>query len=574
MNTPWHPARPNNAPPDNARPSGSLGLNRRTFLTATATGLGGLALAACSGGNTPTRIPAGTTTTPAVSAAAIKRAEARRPHTGRTRAYRLTPGSTQVDLGGPTVTTLAYGDTIPGRVIRADVGDELAVAVTNRMDRPTSVHWHGIALRNDMDGAAPATPDIDPGASFTYRFSVPDPGTYWAHPHVGLDTDFGLYLPVIVDDPNEPADYDTEWVVVLDDWTDGIGPSPKQIYTKLTSGGMSGMDHGDMNGMDGMEGMEGMDHGAGSTPTDGMSGMSGMSGMGAMGTADPSPTGSAGMGMGGMRKSTLLGGDAGDVAYPYYLANGRIPSAPTTFRARPGQRIRIRIINAGADTAFRVALAGHRMTVTHTDGFPVEPTEVDALLLGMGERYDVIVTAGDGVFPLVAAAEGKGTKSLARALLRTATGTTPGANVRPRELSGRVGTVEVFTATQPVTLPTAKPDVELAANLGGNMASYRWTINGRTFDQLEPLTIRQGQRARLTFANHTMMWHPMHLHGHTFQVNQPGGRPGPRKDTVIVLPMRSVSVDLVADNPGDWMLHCHNGYHMDAGMMTRLDYRA
>lgn len=97
--------------------------------------------------------------------------------------------------------------------------------------------------------------------------------------------------------------------------------------------------------------------------------------------------------------SSLLGGDSGDVDYPYYLINGRVPAAPTTFYAKPGQRIRIRFINVGADTAFRVALAGHAMTVTHTDGFPVVPTDVDALLLGMAERYDVIVTASDGVFP-------------------------------------------------------------------------------------------------------------------------------------------------------------------------------
>ena len=104
----------------------------------------------------------------------------------------------------------------------------------------------------------------------------------------------------------------------------------------------------------------------------------------------------------GVGTSHLLGGDAGDVSYPYYLVNGRIPAAPTTFTAKPGQRIRIRIVNAASDTAFRVALAGHSMTVTHTDGYPVVPTEVDALLLGMGERYDVLVTAGDGVFPSVA----------------------------------------------------------------------------------------------------------------------------------------------------------------------------
>ena len=142
--------------------------------------------------------------------------------------------------------------------------------------------------------------------------------------------------------------------------------------------------------------------------------------------------------MGGMpavggRASDLLGGDAGDVIYPYYVINGRIPAAPTTFTAKPGQRIRIRIINAAADTAFRVALAGHKMTVTHTDGFPVVPTEVDALLLGMGERYDVIVTAGDGVFPLVASAEGK--NAVARALLSTGAGSAPDAGFRPPELN-------------------------------------------------------------------------------------------------------------------------------------------
>ena len=146
--------------------------------------------------------------------------------------------------------------------------------------------------------------------------------------------------------------------------------------------------------------------------------MGGMPGMGGM------------SGMSGVGRSELLGGDAGDVNYPYYLINGRIPAAPSTFTAKPGQRIRIRIINAGSDTAFRVALAGHSMTVTHTDGYPVVPTEVDAVLLGMGERYDVIVTAGDGVFPLVALAEGK--NAVARALLSTGAGNPPDAGIPAR----------------------------------------------------------------------------------------------------------------------------------------------
>ncbi len=465
---------------------------------------------------------------------AITSAEASRPHTGRTVTARLAPGATDIDLGGTRARTLAYNNQVPGPLIRANVGDEIAVTVDNALDDPTSLHWHGIALRNDMDGAAPATPDIAPGANFTYRFSSPYPGTYWAHPHTGLGTDYGLYLPVIIDDPAEPGRYDAEWIVMLDDWTSGVGSSPQEIFDGLRSKGMGGM---------------------GSMP--GMGGMGPMGGMGSM------------PGMGGVGASDLLGGDAGDVNYPYYLVNGRIPAAASTFTAKPGQRIRIRIINAAADTAFRVALAGHRMTVTHTDGFPVVPTEVDAVLLGMGERYDVVVTAGDGVFPLVASAEGK--NAVARALLSTAAGNGPGADYRPPELTRLVGTVDTFTATPEVQLP-ARTDLDLHARLSGGMMQYDWMINGRPYDQTVPLTVDRGQHATLTFANASMMWHPMHLHGHTFQVIKADGSPGPRKDTVIVKPMQTVAVKLVADNPGIWMLHCHNGYHMDAGMMTTLDY--
>ena len=108
--------------------------------------------------------------------------------------------------------------------------------------------------------------------------------------------------------------------------------------------------------------------------------------------------------------------------------------------------------------------------------------------------------------------------------------------------------------------------------LSGDMMNYDWTINGRPFADTEPLTIRQGQRATLTFTNMSTMWHPMHLHGHTFQVIRPDGSLGARKDTAVVLPMHKLGVALSADNPGVWMLHCHNTYHQEAGMMTSLNY--
>lgn len=457
--------------------------------------------------------------------AAIDRTDAGRPHSGRTVAATLTPQQATVDLGGVNARTLVYGDAVPGPLIRANVGDEIAVTVANRLDHPTSVHWHGIRLRNDMDGADPATPNIGAGQSFTYRFSAPHSGTYWAHPHTGLDADYGLYLPVIIDDPRERGDYDAEWIVVLDDWTDGVGPSPQQIYD-----GLRGRHMGQMPGMGGMPMMS------------------------------------------GVGSSSLLGGDAGDVRYPFYLVNGRVPAAATSFAAKPGQRIRIRFINAASDTAFRVALAGHAMTITHTDGYPVVPTVVDAVLMGMGERYDVIVTAGDGVFPLVAAAEGK--NALARALLTTAAGAPPDPGFQPPELSRRVGTVDMLTATPDADLRLGQPDVNLQANLSGGMMSYDWAINGQPYDSREPIGITQGAKTTLNFTNTTMMWHPMHLHGHTFQIIRADGSPGARKDTAIVLPRQNVGVALVADNPGIWMLHCHNTYHQAAGMMTSLNYTA
>lgn len=203
------------------------------------------------------------------------------------------------------------------------------------------------------------------------------------HPHSGVQLDRGLYGVLVVDDKNESGAYDAEWIVVLDDWVDGTGQTPDDVLAMLRQCGAGGMEHGSMGGM---------------------------------------PMG----GMGGDMQSPILGG-AGDVAYPRYLVNGRVAASPVTLSAKPGQRVRIRMVNAASDTAFRVALGGHRLSVTHSDGFPVASTEADALLIGMGERFDVVVTLGDGSFPLVASAEGKSGQGMA--LVRTAGGEAPAPDV-------------------------------------------------------------------------------------------------------------------------------------------------
>ncbi|MGN9777664.1 multicopper oxidase family protein [Micromonospora sp. H33] len=464
-----------------------------------------------------------------------------------------------VDLGGPQVRTWGYAEDLPGPLLRARAGELLRVDLVNDLPADTSVHWHGIALRNDMDGVPGLTQSpVGPGRRHSYQFTVPDPGTYFYHPHSGLQLDRALYGVLVVDDPQETGRYDHEWIVVLDDWIDGTGRTPDDVLAALRETG----GHGDMPGMD-HEGTHGQgDRGASDAANGDSRGAGGHGGMDATdagGHADM-----AGM---EMMTSPLLGG-AGDVSYPHHLVNGRVPAAARTFRARPGERARIRIINAGSDTAYRVALAGHRLTVTHTDGFPVQPVETDALLLGMGERVDVTVELDDGVFPLVANAEGKAGQGMA--VVRTGAGATPPATVRPAEMDRRVLDSATLRASDSVVLADRQPDRVHRLELGGTMTPYRWTINGATFPDVEPLPVEQGERVRLEFVNRSDMFHPMHLHGHTFAMT--GG--GARKDTVIVVPDRIVTVDFDADNPGRWMAHCHNAYHAETGMMATLTYRA
>jgi FtsP/CotA-like multicopper oxidase with cupredoxin domain len=313
-----------------------------------------------------------------------------------------------------------------------NAGDQVKATLVNRLPAETSVHWHGIALRNNADGVPHVTQaPIAAGAEYTYQFTAAHPGTYWFHPHIGTQLDRGLYAPLIVQDPHEPLVYDDEWVVVLDDWP---VRDPDDILAELRKGMMGG-------------------------------------------------------GMHAMRSSVLLGGDAGDVDYPFYVLNGRTAADPQVYQAKPGQRVRIRFINAGADTAFRVAIGGHVMTVTHTDGFPVAPIDTDALLIGMGERYDVLITLGDGVFPVVAVAEGKGASAFG--LIRTGAGAPPTAAVRLPGLQRRIAATRQMSPLRPWRSRNRATLVRLELT---GMMGYDWGFNGRRFRP--PPSHRRGQRGR------------------------------------------------------------------------------
>lgn len=212
------------------------------------------------------------------------------------------------------------------------------------------------------------------------------------------------------------------------------------------------------------------------------------------------------------------------------------------------------------------------MTVTHTDGFPVRHTETDALLLGMGERYDVLVTAGDGVFPLTALAEGKGASALA--VLRTGTGALPPASVRPAELDGELVTADRLAPDESVALAEREPDRTVRITLTGSMAAYDWGFDGKSYDPAARSPSGPGSGCAWSSPTAPPCGTPSTCTAtrSRWPATGQGAGLGARKDTAAILPGRTLTVDFDADNPGLWMLHCHNVYHAEAGMMTVLGY--
>ncbi|ORB67038.1 multicopper oxidase family protein [Mycolicibacterium tusciae] len=467
-------------------------ISRRQFMVVGAMGFAGVA-AACSQSKAPSAGPANLT---------------------------LAAGETDIDLAGVTLRTWAYNNQVPAREIRLRKGERLRAELTNALPQGVTVHWHGIAIVNDMDGVPPLTQAaVANGQTFTYDFVVPDAGTYWFHSHVGTQLDRGLYGPLIIEDPDAKVDYDDELVVVLDDWIDGTGTNPDRVFENLRKTGMKPMEPG----------------GPGVTP------------------------------------ATPLGQDGGDVTYPYFIINGRVAKDPQVANYRTGQRIRMRVINAGSDTAFRVAVPGTSMTVIQTDGYPVVPVQADSVILGMGERVDAIITVNESL-PVVAVPYGKP----GHAQLNMRVNNRP-AMVNVDEFVASVRTrAPLDTATlspaPEVTLPAKEPDQIIDARLAGPVDGYNWPINGKLYDPpRDGVAVRPNQRVRIRYINESMMFHPFHLHGHTFQVMN-GDTPKARKDTVLVPPLQTVDVDFDTDNPGKWITHCHNTYHLEAGMAFFLQY--
>jgi FtsP/CotA-like multicopper oxidase with cupredoxin domain len=207
------------------------------------------------------------------------------------------------------------------------------------------------------------------------------------------------------------------------------------------------------------------------------------------------------------------------------------------------------------------------MTIVATDGYDVEPTPADTIIVGMAQRYDVLVTVKSGTWPVVAKVEGR--DGYASTVLRSTDAlalANPDVGGNLSELAGRLVTESELRPTESARLETKTPDRDYHIELIQAGDRYVWGMAGADAGKL---VMKQGERVRITMKNTSTMWHPMHTHGHTFAVPDYGGL---RRDTVNVLPGTELAIEFDADNPGEWMFHCHNAYHFEAGMTANLRY--
>ena len=483
--------------------------------------------------------------------------------------FELRPQQETIDLAGRTARTWTYGEGIPGPELRVKQGERVRIRVENGLPEETTVHWHGVRLENDMDGVPdmPLKP-IQPGAAFTYDFVPPDAGTYWFHPHVGMQLDRGLYGALIVEGRDETLAYDREAVLVLDDWLDGTaGRTPDAELKKLLAHGMQmpGMNmSGDMTGMD----MSGMDMGFGmglgsmdvSALGDGSLAVPGRF----VALAGDEPVSGTLPALGNFLDSKQL--DAGDVRFPLYLINGKPPGDPFAVDVKKGERVRLRVINAAADTLFSVSVDDHPLTLVASDGQAVAPVKGDAVFLGMGERADVLLEAAKpGAYRIVALPLGKTGRAVATLRYADAPRSSLPSALAPVKQPARMLAYEDMrdaTGVQPMQ-PSRTIRLDLAMD---KSKPYRWTMGGQSYPHADMIELEQNEAVRFVIKNTTMMAHPMHIHGHFFR-DVTAHPNGPLKDTVVLPPQRVAKLDLLADNPGEWMFHCHNLYHQSAGMM-------
>ncbi len=440
------------------------------------------------------------------------------------RNLRVTRRSIEVNGKSASVFGLEQPDGSKG--LRFKEGDAFNVTLENRTAEDTIVHWHGLTPPWQSDGVAGAPlPLLKVGEKRSYNFPVGRAGTHWMHAHT-LQEQALMAAPLIVAGRDDDAPDEQEVVILLHDFS---FKTPEELLAGLTNGPLSSHDAVNMHGSQ---------HGAPSTSAMDMPGMPGM--------------------------------DLNDIEYDAYLANDRTLDDPEVVAVERGGRVLLRIINGATATAFTIDTGDIRGELVAVDGHDVKPVKGTRLPVSMGQRIDIRLELPreERAFPILALREGAPERTGivlrptgAKVSKIGVTGSKPGP-VLDLALESRIEPLA------PLALRDA--DRSFTMRLTGDMTAYRWGLATN-----EPIEAVPGQRVELTMINASMMAHPMHLHGHRFQVVAIDGRRivGAVRDTVLVPPAKSMTIAVDADNPGQWAFHCHHLYHMAAGMMTTFGYR-
>lgn len=399
-------------------------------------------------------------------------------------------------------------------------GNYFDAIVKNEIDKPTVIHWHGLIVPNSQDGVPYVTqPPILPGKDYHYRFKLKQHGTYWMHSHFDLQVQRLLSAPFIIEPKKQDKVQDV--IVFLSDFS---FKKPQDILYSLKHPKMT------MTGMTEAKGM----------------------------TMD-------------MSKPDLT-----DVNYDAFLTNYRTLDNPDIIQVKPGEQVRLRIIAGSAMSNFFINTGLLSAKLVAVDGQDIKPILGKQFELTVGQRLDLLVTIpqGAGAYPILA--QGEGTAMQTGLILATAHAVLPKLSQKTTGKAGALNYDQELQLHALKPLAPQQPGQTLQVNLEGDMVKYVWKINNQVWPQIKPLTVEANKRIEIIFNNNTGMSHPMHLHGHTFEVTEINGKllkDGAMRDTVLVMPHSTVKIQFDSDNPGNWMMHCHMVYHQASGMMTIVNYK-
>jgi CopA family copper-resistance protein len=516
--------------------------------------------------------------------------------------YHLTIDKHAINLVGADQYSILANNTLPAPTLHWHEGEFVTLQVTNNLDVPSSLHWHGILLPHTMDGVPGISfPGIAPKETFTYRFQVRQNGTYWYHGHSGMQEQLGLYGALIIDPVNDNQPVARDVVVILSDWPEA---DPDRTLARLKK--QSGYYNFQKRTLSDF-------------------------------FADVQKLGlwetlSDRMDWGRMRMDPTDLADVTGATY-HFLINGQPPDKNWTTLFKSGEKLRLRFINASAMTYFDVRIPKLKMRVLASDGIPVMPVDIDEFRIAVAETYDVLVEPEfNKAYSIFAEAMDRSGYALAtltsdsrlkadipelrpRTLLTMAdmgVAHSGHANHEMPDDSKSSGNTDHEHQHQHMEPPTTanmnhsmmhhqhtinmdmtaiethqvlsyqhlkaanpspdlgKADREITMRLTGNMYRYIWSFDDIKYSDSEPIRVHLGDHIRFNYVNETMMNHPIHLHGLWQYLDNGNGIHNPKKHVINVKPGTKVSVDVIADAPGEWAFHCHLLYHMDTGMFRKL----